>query len=50
MKIVPAATLEARMSPSFEAFPPLSKTVTASAIGNADAPRTKIKPEIKNLR
>ena len=50
MKRVPANTREARIKPSADASPPLSRTVTASAMGNAYAPRTKISPEIKKLR
>ncbi len=41
-KTTPYKTRAPRMRPSEVAVPPASRTVTASAIGNADAPNTKI--------
>jgi hypothetical protein len=41
-KTTPDKTRAPRISPNEVAVPPASRTATASAIGNADAPKTKI--------
>jgi hypothetical protein len=46
---VPDNKRAARINPRSVASPPLSRTLTASAIGNADEPITKISPEIKKF-
>ena len=47
MKTVPESARAAKIKPSELASPPLSRTATASAIGNAAAPIVKIAPEKK---
>jgi hypothetical protein len=50
-KITEDKTRAAKINPREVASPPASKTVTASAMGKADEPRTKIELEIqRNLK
>jgi hypothetical protein len=49
-KTTPDKTRAPRIKPKDEAVPPASKTVTASAIGKADAPKTKIALENQKSR
>ncbi|CAB4829052.1 unannotated protein [freshwater metagenome] len=48
--ITPDKTRAARMRPREVAFPPVSKTVTASAIGNAVAPTLTRSPDVQRRR
>jgi hypothetical protein len=49
-KTTPDKTRAPRIKPSEVAVPPASRTVTARAIGNADAPNTKIAFENQKSR
>ena len=49
-KTTPDRTRAPRIKPNELAVPPASRTVTASAIGKADAPKTKIALENQKSR